>query len=335
LIGKLSRAEQRPAANPHKVAVPSLSSKSDREDRDTDGVERVSWHERLISARTSEVVRTLPDMHGSGRAYGGWDLLVSPWHINERIEEFPVPAGAVELIERPSPAASELDRLAGRMRAAADAVAQTARPLMLAGDCLTSLALVAGLQSQHRDISVIWLDAHGDFNTPAISISGYLAGMSLAMLTGRAPEPICGALRLAPIPDERAILIGARDLDPAEREALDASHIRRLAADPGTIRSTLDERSADRVYLHVDVDIIDGEDLPGLRFPTDGGPSFSVVEQCLAQIVAAAPPVAVSIACAWAPDRIGDEPTRSAITRLARVVGAELQWPLDDTRQDQ
>jgi arginase len=203
---------------------------------------------------------------------------------------------------------------------------------LLAGDCLTSLGLVAGLQRQHHNISVIWLDAHGDFNTPAISASGYLAGMSLAMLTGRAPELICEGLGLRPVPDEQAVLIDGRDLDPAERDALEASRVQRLAADPGAIRSALNDLPLAAVYLHVDVDIIDSEDLPGLRFPTDDGPSFSVVEECLAQIVAAAPPIAASIACAWASDRIGDESTRRGITRLAGAIGAELHWPVDDAR---
>ena len=83
---------------------------------------------------------------------------------------------------------------------------------MLAGDCLTSLGLVTGLQRRHRTLSLIWLDAHGDFNTPAISASGYLAGMTLAMLTGRASEPICERLGLRPVPDDHAVLIDARIL---------------------------------------------------------------------------------------------------------------------------
>jgi arginase len=266
-------------------------------------------------------------MHGSAAAQCAWDLLVNPCHLDEQIDGFPVPAGAITLVGPSDPAASELDRLTGRYRGAADAVARADRPLVLAGDCLTAVGVVAGVQRQHRDLSVIWLDAHGDFNTPAISVSGYLAGMSLAMLTGRAPEPISERLGLRPVPDEHAVLIDARDLDAAERDALEGSGIRRVAADPEALRVSLNELSAGDVYLHVDVDIIDAEDLPGLRFPAGGGPSFSVVEECLAQIVDAAPPTAACIACAWAPDRIRDASTRRAITRLAAVIGAELEWP--------
>ncbi len=100
-----------------------------------------------------------------------------------------------------------------RCRDIADAVGGSDRPLLLSGDCLAALGMVTGLQRRHSDLTVVWLDAHGDFNNPAISTSGYLAGMSLAMVTGRAPEVISGPLGLRPVPDERALLIDARDLD--------------------------------------------------------------------------------------------------------------------------
>lgn len=274
-------------------------------------------------------------MDGSRTAHDTWDLLVSPWHLDEEIDGFPVPADAIVLGGRRDHVVGEHARLTDRLRDAAEAVAQANRPLVLTGDCLTALGLVAGLQRRHRDVSVIWLDAHGDFNTPAISVSGYLAGMSLAMLTGRAPEPIGERLGLRPVPDEHAVLIGARDLDPAERDALEGSHVLRLAADPDAVRRALTELSPGDVYLHIDVDIVDGEELPGLRFPTDAGPSFSLVEECLAQIFDAAPPIAACIACAWTPDRIADASTRRAITRLAAVIGAELEWTGDGVGRGQ
>ena len=256
-----------------------------------------------------------------------WDLLVSAWHLHEAIDEFPAPAGALALaLAGPEHDGDELDLLAGRYREVGDAVAQAARPLVLAGDCLTSLGIVAGLQRRHRDVSVIWLDAHGDFNTPAISVSGYLAGMSLALLTGRGPAPIYEQIGLRPVIDEHVVLIDARDLDPAEHDLLEASRVRRVAAEPDAIRRALAELASRDVYLHVDVDMIDGEDVPGLRWRTSPGPSFDVAEACLAQIAAVAPPVATCIACPWTPERIGDEPARRAIARLAAVIGAELRW---------
>jgi arginase len=267
------------------------------------------------------------------RVARGWDLLASPWHLGEQIPGFPVPADAIALREPPASAGGELDELIRRYGHVRDAVAQLDGPLVIAGDCLTALGVVTGLQRRDRDVSVIWLDAHGDFNTPAISVSGYLAGMSLAMLTGRGHEQLAARLGLRAVADERAVLIDARDLDPAERDALEASRVWRLPADPETVRQALAELGPRDVYLHVDVDIIDGEDLPGLRWTTPPGPSFSVVEECLAQIVDAAPPIATCIACPWTPDRIADESARRAITRLAAVIGADLHWSSDGARR--
>ena len=154
-------------------------------------------------------------------------------------------------------------------------MARAARPLVLSGDCPTARAAVAGLQRRHRDLAVVWLDAHGDFNTPAITTSGYLGGMALAMLTGRTPELFGDALGLRPVADTSVVLADARDLDPAERDALTASQVRRVPADPAAITSALDGLGRTPVYLHLDMDVIDSAQLPGLRFPSGPGPSLS------------------------------------------------------------
>lgn len=64
-------------------------------------------------------------------------------------------------------------RLTARCRAVADRTARADRPLVLAGDCLTAVGILAGVQRRRGNLSIIWLDAHGDFNTPEISVSGY------------------------------------------------------------------------------------------------------------------------------------------------------------------
>ena len=266
-------------------------------------------------------------MPDSLAAVGSWDLLVSPWHLEERIEGFPVPAGAVMLPASDDQAQTELGRLRARYGAVADRTAQAGRPLVLAGDCLTAVGILAGAQRRRENLSIIWLDAHGDFNTPEISVSGYLAGMSLAAATGRVPDLVGAPVGLRAVRDERCLLIGARDLDPAEGDALAASRVTRVAADADALRAALQKQSPVNVYLHLDVDIIDGSDLPGLRFPTPDGPSLSVVEGCLAQIVDCAPPAAACISCAWESARIADPSTLRAIARLAAVLGADVQWP--------
>ena len=239
-------------------------------------------------------------------APGEWDVLLSPWHLNEKIESFPGIDGSAPITRPSYPGSSELSSLLDRCRDIADAVGASDRPLLLSGDCLTALGVVTGLQRRYSNLTVIWLDAHGDFNTPAISQSGYLAGMSLAMVTGRAPEVISGQLGLRPVPDEQTLLIGARDLDDAERDALRVSGVRQTIPDPAALRAALEDAHPGSVYIHLDIDIVDGSDLPAaLRWETSAGPSIATVEHCLTHIVDYSQPVGACIACPWPPEPNG------------------------------
>ena len=256
-----------------------------------------------------------------------WDPIVTPWHLDEDIPAFPVPVGATRVIRPVLPSGPVPARMNLLHRAVADTVAGAARPLVLSGDCPTARATVAGLQRRHRDVAVVWLDAHGDFNTPAISASGYLGGMALAMLTGRTPGLFDDPLGLRPVPDTGVVLADARDLDPAERDALADSRVRRVPADPAAITAALDGLGRTPVYLHLDIDVVDSADLPGLRFPSGPGPSLTRIEECLVAVCATADVAGAGIACAWLPARVGDRTTREAITRLGRALGTELAWP--------
>jgi arginase len=211
-------------------------------------------------------------------------------------------------------------------QAVADAVAQATRPLVLTADCPAARGVVAGLQRRRRDLAVLWVDAHGDFNTPAISTSGYIGGMALAMLTGRTPELFEDALGLRPVADTHVVLADAWDLDPAARAALTASAVRRVPADPAAITSALAALGRTPVYLHLDIDVIDAAQLPGARFPSGPGPSLTRIEECLTAACATADVAAAGIVCAWLPGHVSDQPARETITRLARALGADLAW---------
>lgn len=252
-----------------------------------------------------------------------WNVIVAPWHVDEHIAAFPVPEKAE--IVRPALTTGTVAGRMGRLhRAIADAAARAERPLLLSGDCPSARAVIAGVRRRGPDPAVLWLDAHGDFNTPDISTSGYLGGMSIAMLTGRTPELFDDAFR--PVPDSAVVLADARDLDPAERDALAASAVRRVAADPSAIAAALGSLGGSPVHVHLDIDIVDGAELPGLRFPSGPGPSLGRIEECLAAACATADVVSASIACAWLPERVGDPAARAAIGRLCAALGAELSW---------
>ena len=144
---------------------------------------------------------------------------------------------------------------------------------------------------------LVWLDAHGDFNTQASSPSGFLGGMPLAMLTGRGDLAMLDALDATPLADARVRLGDARDLDDAEGEALAVSGIRR-ASRLDALLETLPDGAA--VHLHLDCDVITSDEVPAQSYPVAGGPSAAEVERFLGALAARTRIVAVSV-CAWDP----------------------------------
>ncbi len=151
--------------------------------------------------------------------------------------------------------------LAGAVAVAvAEAVTSDAFPLVLSGNCgPAALGCVGGLGPSP---AVTWFDAHGDFNTPETTIGGFLDGMALAALTGRCWRQLAAAIPgFEPVPETAVALVGARDLDPLEADALDASEVRRVFARElrerleGVLSAVGEGRSAG--YLHLDLDVLD------------------------------------------------------------------------------
>jgi arginase len=180
-------------------------------------------------------------------------------------------------------------------RAVAASVSGSGMATVLTGDCLALLGTLAGAQRAGLDPSVVWFDAHGDVHTLATSTSGYLGGMALRMALGGDHEKLAGPLGISPVPEERVILVDARDLDPAEVAYLSTSRIQ---------RSAVEDIRADRlpdgpVILHVDVDVIDSAQLPGLRFPVPGGPSRSSVIAAVQRLLASGQVSVVDVSCPW------------------------------------
>jgi len=178
-------------------------------------------------------------------------------------------------------------------------VAASDVPVVVASaDCTTSLAIVAGLQRRGVAPGIIWLDAHGDFHTPHTTRSGYFGGMALAMLTGRAGASFAQSIGLRPIAEDACVLAGARDLDPAERDALDASAVRRIDDVAALAHAALPPPPW---YVHLDLDVIDPGELPSLRFPAFGGPSFDTVAAALRALASRGTIAALGLACTLTP----------------------------------
>ncbi len=183
----------------------------------------------------------------------------------------PLPAG-----DQMTRTGAVLTALAGHVEAA---VRDGQRPVALGGDCCQPIAVMAGLARAGIRPILLWLDAHGDFNTHDTTVSGFVGGMPLAMLTGHGRLDLLEAVGLEPMPERDVVLTDARNLDPREAELLAASAVARIASIDDAIAKLPPDRP---VYVHVDTDVVDGGELPKVLFPEPGGPSKADVSRALA-----------------------------------------------------
>lgn len=143
-------------------------------------------------------------------------------------------------------------------------------PLIFAGDCTFALGAMKGLEDQHP--AILWYDAHGDFNTPATSPSGFLGGMPLAAIVGRGNAALMENIGLAAIPEHDVIISDARDLDPEEGEALRTSELMHLTAVDDLLTATLPDKP---LYIHFDTDVVQLAEMPPMNYPAVGGPTLA------------------------------------------------------------
>ena len=150
-------------------------------------------------------------------------------------------------------------------------------PLVLAGNCMTAVGTIAGLQSRSRRVpGVCWFDAHADFNTPETTQSGFLDGMALATLTGRCWQSLTNSVPdFRPIPESQVLLFGTRNVDTLERKALETSEIhwlKSLGDAPFASEQLRDLRDRfGEVYLHIDLDVLDQSDGCANSYSSKGG----------------------------------------------------------------
>jgi arginase family enzyme len=198
----------------------------------------------------------------------------------------PVPFPETGVIERDT-----LDDQTGAL-----AASLPERPLILGGCCCAHAGAVRGLASRTSRLAVVWLDAHGDLNTPETSPSGNLWGMPFRMILDE------GLVEHA-----NAALVGARNLDPPELDFLAETGI-----DDSLGRALAD---ADGVYVAFDVDVLDpGE--AAIFMPEPGGMSLAEAEAVLREIAARAPIVGMGITAL-----LPEERNVAVVERLTAAAG--------------
>jgi arginase len=173
------------------------------------------------------------------------------------------------------------------------AVAKGYIPIFLGGDHSISVGTISGV-TQEEPSGVLWVDAHGDFNTMSSSTSGNIHGMSLALLLGNGyPDLVDVGRPGASLLPEDVVMIGVRDLDRSERESLRESGIvvytmrdvdeRGMGKVAGEALERLSHRK--RLHVSLDIDALDPQASPGAGTLVPGGLTYREA-QLLMEIVA-------------------------------------------------
>ena len=167
-------------------------------------------------------------------------------------------------------------------RVVQQAVAEGATPVCLGGDHSLAIGSIGGT-THDEPAGVLWIDAHGDFNTPETTITGNIHGMALAVLLGEGyPELVHVGRKEAKLAPEDVVLIGVRELDPGERERFRASGVTIYTMrdiDERGMGSVVQEALAklahrSRLHVSLDLDVLDPLVVTGVGTRVPGGISY-------------------------------------------------------------
>jgi arginase len=193
-----------------------------------------------------------------------------------------------------------------------DALAAGRVPVIAAADCSISVTTLPAALRHRPDAMVLWLDAHGDYNTPDTSGSGYLGGMCLAGACGEWDAGLGDTITA-----ERVVLAGVRDLDAGERQLLERSDATVIGASVVetlvAVKNALDGAPA---FIHLDLDVLDPEEFPA-SFPAPGGLSSDKLYDLMEAVAEDSELVGVEITAFEAPE---DEDDRADMAETAMRV---------------
>jgi len=174
-----------------------------------------------------------------------------------------------------------------------DALTAGRYPILTSSDCSICMTTLPAVVGHRPDAWVLWLDAHGDFNSPDTTPSGFLGGMCLAAACGVWDSGLGAGLD-----PSHVVMCGVRDIDPGERVLLDTRGVG-LVERPSQLADVLDGRP---VFVHLDLDVLDPTVLPA-KFPAPGGLSDGGLRTLLGEVSEAVDLIGAEITGLLAPDR--------------------------------
>jgi arginase len=219
----------------------------------------------------------------------------------------------------------------------ADIVSENAREgylsIGLLANCTSLLGVLGGLQDAgpNQDplrVGMVFIDAHGDFNTPETTLSGMLGGMPVAVSAGMALTN----LRLEsgldpPLPTSHIVMAAMRDTDPLEQELIDQAEIQKISvADIRTLSDNIHSQMTrlstltDVIYIHVDMDVLDPAEVSGHPLTVADGPTSEELAEAIAEMFQFERVAALGIASTPSGDR--DPQGRSLQAAYNLITGA-------------
>ena len=227
-----------------------------------------------------------------------------------------------------------LGLLGGEIAAAVAAGRRANRPVLVAGgNCTVVPGVVGGLQKAHGPaarIGLVWLDAHGDFNTPRTTISGMLGGMPVAVAAGLAyPRWRELSHQSAPLPTDRIVMVDVRNLAPGDAQLIRATDV--VIAAPASDFAGEDLGAAiadlagrcDLIYLHVDSDILDERYVPNHHTREPHGPDMEQVLDVIDTVMATGKVAAFAVVSVWAG---GDGGETAVASGVQLIEGGLTSW---------
>jgi arginase len=180
-------------------------------------------------------------------------------------------------------------RIAEKLR---EAASHNQFPFILSGNCNASIGVIGGAPS--HPLGLIWFDAHGDFNTPATSPSGFFDGMGMAVIAGLCHEEFSKTLGgCLPLTVARMLHLGGRDFDAGELDnfqksgaaLIPAAQLQQTGVAEGVkpaLKKLAEKTRA--VHLHLDIDVLNSQDYPANEYPAPGGLSLEELESAIEAI---------------------------------------------------
>lgn len=266
---------------------------------------------RLILVQGPVSDRTPGAMRGAAALAGA---------LAERHGLVPEPFGALDSAPRDERWEAALARARPLLESVSERLARGLgageRTMVVAGRCANSIATLPRFAAAHPGLGVVWFDAHGDFNTPESTPTGYLGGMVLSAASGLWESGLGGGLD-----PRRLVVVGARDLDAAEIPLMEAHGVRRLPPGPdleARVRAAVPPDGP--LLVHVDWDVLDPAAFPA-EYKVPGGLLPAELRACLAALAATGRVVGLEAA-------EFDAPPDPHATAIAASIGAEVLRPV-------